>query len=233
MCQVQCGARIRIPADMASSAPTDAPHAAGSAPNSRRGRTTSPSPETATRSPASAHGNTADPARELALTTAYNGLYMVYNLMAACTAACGLGADPSRFQDMLNPLRPHGRAHDALAGHGPTVASDLAKNPVGFDRQIQQMKASNGRLMAFFLNDAEADGYVSWIGTSTSSVRRNSGDSRLCGRLARQRRAGSPQYAGIDAQIVERVEQALAIRHRRARRRCSSLSPTTRRSRLL
>lgn len=157
-------------------------------------------------------GNTADPARELALTTAYNGLYMVYNIMAACTAACALGADPSRFQDVLDAYVPTGGRMTRWRAMGRTVASDLAKNPVGFDRQIQQIKASNGRLMAFFLNDAEADGRdVSWIWdvdfeclAETPAIRAFVGGSRANDLQVRLK------YAGIDAQIVERVEQALA-----------------------
>ncbi len=157
-------------------------------------------------------GNTADPARELTLTTAYNGLYMVYNIMAACTAACALGASPSRFQDVLDAYVPTGGRMTRWRAMGRTVASDLAKNPVGFDRQIQQIKASNGRLMAFFLNDAEADGRdVSWIWdvdfeclAETPAIRAFVGGSRANDLQVRLK------YAGIDAPIVESVEQALA-----------------------
>ena len=47
---------------------------------------------------------------------------------------------------------------------GRTVEANLAKNPVGFDRQIQSIKTAGGRLCAFFLNDNDADGHdVSWI----------------------------------------------------------------------
>lgn len=157
-------------------------------------------------------GRTAEQDRELTLSTAYNGLYMVYNIMAACTAAGALGADPSRFQNVLDAYVPTGGRMTRWRAMGRTVASDLAKNPVGFDRQIQQIKASDGRLMAFFLNDAEADGRdVSWIWdvdfeclAETPGIRAFVGGSRANDLQVRLK------YAEIDAQIVENVEQALA-----------------------
>lgn len=157
-------------------------------------------------------GHKADQGLDLSLSTAYNGLYMVYNIMAACTAARALGADPSRFQGVLDAYVPTGGRMTRWRAMGRTVASDLAKNPVGFDRQIQQIKASNGRLMAFFLNDAEADGRdVSWIWdvdfeclAETPGVRAFVGGSRANDLQVRLK------YAGIDAQIVENVEQALS-----------------------
>lgn len=161
------------------------------------------------RLPDGKHGETA---RDLRLTTAYNGLYMVYNIMAACTAASAAGADPERFQGVLDAYVPTGGRMTRWLAMGRTVASDLAKNPVGFDRQIQQIKASDGRLMAFFLNDAEADGRdVSWIWdvdfeclATAPGVRAFVGGSRANDLQVRLK------YAGIDAQIVDGIEQALA-----------------------
>ena len=146
-------------------APTTAPPAAGSAPRlasfasdvrlSRTGYTFDVS-----MSREGAH----DAAR---LSTKYNGLYMVYNITAAWTAASALGTlddAPSRFQNVLDTYVPTGGRMTRWHVGGREVATDLAKNPVGFDRQIQQIKTAQGRLMAFFLNDAEADGRdVSWI----------------------------------------------------------------------
>lgn len=157
-------------------------------------------------------GKRGDTARDLRLATAYNGLYMVYNIMAACTAASAVGADPGRFQGVLDAYVPTGGRMTRWLAMGRTVASDLAKNPVGFDRQIQQIKASDGRLMAFFLNDAEADGRdVSWIWdvdfeclATARGVRAFVGGSRANDLQVRLK------YAGIDARIVDGIEQALA-----------------------
>ena len=89
---------------------------------------------------------------------------------------------------------------------GRIVATDLAKNPVGFDRQIQQVKASGGKLMAFYLNDADADGRdVSWIWDvdfeclSAPGVRAFAGGSRAHDLQVRLK------YAGIDASLVNSI----------------------------
>ncbi len=143
------------------------------------------------------------------LSTRYNGLYMVYNITAAWTAAWVLDAldgDSSRFQGVLNTYVPTGGRMTRWQAKGRIVATDLAKNPVGFDRQIQQIKASGGKLMAFYLNDADADGRdVSWIWDvdfeclSAPGVRAFAGGSRAHDLQVRLK------YAGIDASLVNGI----------------------------
>lgn len=98
------------------------------------------------------------------LSCRYNGLYMVYNIAAAFAAALVMGTDAQRFQGVLDAYRPaSGRGRTFSVG-GRDVVSNLAKNPTGFDRMLQEIKTENGQLMAFFLNDKDADGHdVSWI----------------------------------------------------------------------
>ena len=143
------------------------------------------------------------------LSTRYNGLYMVYNITAAWTAAWVLDAldgDSSRFQGVLDTYVPTGGRMTRWQAKGRIVATDLAKNPVGFDRQIQQIKASGGKLMAFYLNDADADGRdVSWIWDvdfeclSAPGVRAFAGGSRAHDLQVRLK------YAGIDASLVNGI----------------------------
>lgn len=144
------------------------------------------------------------------LSTKYNGLYMVYNITAAWTAASALGAlddAPSRFQNVLDTYVPTGGRMTRWHVGGREVATDLAKNPVGFDRQIQQIKTAQGRLMAFFLNDAEADGRdVSWIWdvdferlSATPGIRAFVGGTRAHDLQVRLK------YAGIDASLVNGI----------------------------
>lgn len=143
------------------------------------------------------------------LSTRYNGLYMVYNITAAWTAAWVLDAldgDSSRFQGVLDTYVPTGGRMTRWQAKGRIVATDLAKNPVGFDRQIQQIKASGGELMAFYLNDADADGHdVSWIWDvdfeclSAPGVRAFAGGSRAHDLQVRLK------YAGIDASLVNGI----------------------------
>ncbi|MEE0475938.1 MAG: MurT ligase domain-containing protein [Collinsella stercoris] len=147
------------------------------------------------------------------LSTRYNGLYMVYNITAAWTAAWVLDAldgDSSRFQGVLDTYVPTGGRMTRWQAKGRIVATDLAKNPVGFDRQIQQIKASGGKLMAFYLNDADADGRdVSWIWDvdfeclSAPGVRAFAGGSRAHDLQVRLK------YAGIDASLVNGIDDVI------------------------
>lgn len=98
------------------------------------------------------------------IATRYNGLYMVYNVAAAFFAAHELGVDTALLQPTLDAYVPAGGRMGRWDIAGRTVEANLAKNPVGFDRQIQSIKTAGGRLCAFFLNDNDADGHdVSWI----------------------------------------------------------------------
>lgn len=153
------------------------------------------------------------------LRTKYNGLYMVYNITAAWTAAAAIGAigktSPLRFQKVLDAYIPTGGRMTRWHVSGREIATDLAKNPVGFDRQIQQIKTACGRLVAFYLNDAEADGRdVSWIWdvdferlSNQDGLRAFVGGSRAHDLQVRLK------YAGIDACIVESVTEVLASLH--------------------
>lgn len=148
------------------------------------------------------------------LTCRYNGLYMVYNIAAAFAATLVAGGDVARFQGVLDsyvPAGDRGRTF-TLAGGALEVVSNLAKNPTGFDRMIQQIKTEKGQHLAFFLNDNDADGHdVSWIwdvdferlldaGVPLSAF---VGGSRAGDLLVRLK------YAGIAAQVIEGIEEAV------------------------
>ena len=95
----------------------------------------------------------------------YSGLYMVYNITAAYVTSLLTGADLSGFQEVLETYQPaSGRGKTYELDGGFSVVSNLAKNPTGFDRMIADIKAKQGQVMAFFLNDNDADGHdISWI----------------------------------------------------------------------
>lgn len=146
------------------------------------------------------------------IATRYNGLYMVYNVAAAFIAAAELGGARGEFQQVLDDYVPAGGRMATWDVAGRRVQSNLAKNPVGFDRQIQQIKTSGGRLGAFFLNDNDADGHdVSWIWdvdferiADTTGLRAFAGGTRAHDMQVRLK------YAGIDAALIGTVEEALA-----------------------
>ena len=82
------------------------------------------------------------------IATRYNGLYMVYNVAAAFFAARELGVDTAFLQPTLDAYVPAGGRMGRWEIAGRTVEANLAKNPVGFDRQIQSIKTAGGRLCA-------------------------------------------------------------------------------------
>ena len=99
------------------------------------------------------------------LSCHYTGLYMVYNITAAYVTSLLTGADLSSFGQVLDTYQPaSGRGKTYELDGGFSVVSNLAKNPTGFDRMIADIKARQGKVMAFFLNDNDADGHdISWI----------------------------------------------------------------------
>lgn len=145
------------------------------------------------------------------IQTRYNGLYMVYNVSAAFAAATELGAQPQDFQGVLDAYTPTGGRMTSWDIAGRPVVTNLAKNPVGFDRMIQQVKTAEGKLVAFYLNDAEADGRdVSWLWdvdferlASTPGLTVFVGGSRANDLQVRLK------YAGIDTVMVDGISPVL------------------------
>ena len=140
------------------------------------------------------------------VTTRYNGLYMVYNVMAALAGCLAAGGDVTRFQEVLDAYEPaSGRGKVFSLDGGLEVASNLAKNPTGFNRMIQQVRAEDGRYLALFLNDNDADGHdVSWIWDIDLERLSDLSDLRLVcvGGTRREDMAVRVKYAELGAPIV-------------------------------
>ena len=149
--------------------------------------------------------------------TRYSGLYMVYNVMAALAGCLAAGGDVARFQEVLDAYEPaSGRGKVFSLDDGREVASNLAKNPTGFNRMIQQVRAEDGRCLALFLNDNDADGHdVSWIWDIDLERLRDLSDLRLVcvGGTRREDMAVRVKYAELGAEIVlvDDVEGALRL----------------------
>ncbi len=145
------------------------------------------------------------------ITTRYNGLYMVYNVAAAFFAAHELGVDSAHLQPTLDAYVPAGGRMGRWEIVGRTVEANLAKNPVGFDRQIQSIKTAGGRLCAFFLNDNDADGHdVSWIyDVDFERIADTPGLVAFVGGTRAHDMQVRLKYAGIDAGIISNIEQAI------------------------
>ena len=147
--------------------------------------------------------------------TRYNGLYMVYNVMAALVACVLGGGSADGFQDVLDAYEPaSGRGKTYQLDGGYSVVSNLAKNPTGFNRMIQQVRADDGRYLALFLNDNDADGHdVSWIWDIDLERLRDLTDLRcVCvGGTRREDMAVRVKYAelGCPIELIDGAEDAL------------------------
>ena len=158
---------------------------------------------------------------------------MVYNVAAAFFAARELGVDAAHLQPTLDAYVPAGGRMGRWEIAGRTVEANLAKNPVGFDRQIQSIKTAGGRLCAFFLNDNDADGHdVSWIyDVDFERIADTPGLVAFAGGTRAHDMQVRLKYAGIDAAIISDVAQAIGAVADRPPMTPSTPSPTTRPSR--
>ncbi len=149
--------------------------------------------------------------------TRWSGLYMVYNVMAALAGCLAAGGDGARFQEVLDTYEPaSGRGKVFSLDGGLEVSSNLAKNPTGFNRMIQQVRAEDGHYLALFLNDNDADGHdVSWIWDIDLERLRDLSDLRLVcvGGTRREDMAVRVKYAELGApiELVDDIEGALGL----------------------
>lgn len=139
--------------------------------------------------------------------------YAAYNLVAAYALCREVGiptADFQRAQDAFNPR--NGRLQRYRLG-GRDVLLNLAKNPTGFNQNLKIVEADRGpKMVAFFINDQVADGRdISWIwdidfeelaGQPNTVV--FAGGSRAHDLAVRLK------YAGIEAAVIENIEDAFA-----------------------
>ena len=149
------------------------------------------------------------------VATRWNGLYMVYNVMAALAGCLVCGGDAAGFQRALNAYEPaSGRGKVFSLDGGYQVESMLAKNPTGFNRMISQVRTEGGRALALFLNDNDADGHdVSWIWDIDLERLRDLSDLQVIyvGGTRREDMALRVKYAelGCDLRLIDGVADAL------------------------
>ena len=94
-----------------------------------------------------------------------SGSYMVYNVVAARIASAMLGCPEEAFRSAVSGFDPkNGRLQRYLVG-GRRVLSNLAKNPVGFNQNIQMaLKRTDPMALGFYMDDmVECDGDYSWV----------------------------------------------------------------------
>lgn len=139
--------------------------------------------------------------------------YAAYNLVASYTLCREVGiptADFQRAQDAFNPR--NGRLQRYRLG-GRDVLLNLAKNPTGFNQNLKIVEADRGpKMVAFFINDQVADGRdISWIWDIDFEELAGQPDTVVfAGGSRAHDLAVRLKYAGIEAAVIESIEDAFA-----------------------
>lgn len=143
----------------------------------------------------------------------YSGVYMIYNLLALYAAANLTGVANDVIQGVVASFDPQNGRLQELDVQGKRVLLNLAKNPTGFNQNIDIIVGDPApKAVALFVNDYEGDGRdVSWLwdvdferlaacentAVFVGGLRRNSVQLRL-------------KYAGIDAVLVDDAPDCMA-----------------------
>lgn len=148
---------------------------------------------------------------ETRIHTCYNGVYMVYNLLAAFSAAWSLGCSTDVFQKTIDQYQPKNGRLQEFDVQGHPIVLNLAKNPTGFNQNMALLLQDKGaKAVYFIINDNDNDGNdISWL-WDVDFERLSEGQNMVV--YAGGRRMNDLQvrlkYAGIDAQLVESVADA-------------------------
>lgn len=139
--------------------------------------------------------------------------YAAYNLVASYALCREVGiptADFQRAQDAFNPR--NGRLQRYRLG-GRDVLLNLAKNPTGFNQNLKIVEADRApKMVAFFINDQVADGRdISWIWDIDFEELADQPDTVVfAGGSRAHDLAVRLKYAGIEAAVIEGIEDAFA-----------------------
>ena len=148
------------------------------------------------------------------VTTSQPTPYLVYNLLAADAIMQLTGVDAAVFQRAVDAFDPRNGRLQRYVIDGHSVLLNLAKNPTGFNQNLKIIERDAGpKAVAFFVNDYEGDGRdISWIWDVDFEERAGHGALAV---FAGGTRANDLQvrlkYAGIDAQLIDAVDDVFAM----------------------
>jgi UDP-N-acetylmuramyl tripeptide synthase len=103
--------------------------------------------------------------REVELAVQVQGLYNLYNALAAFSVGLHLGLDSGPALDSLGRYRPVTGRMEVFNYKGKLAYLNLVKNPTGFNEGLATLCAAKGSKDVFIaINDNDADGRdVSWL----------------------------------------------------------------------
>lgn len=160
------------------------------------------------------HGRVAEQT-EQHVQASFGGAYMAYNLLAAVAAATLAGVSVPCIQRAIDSYSPaNGRLQHFLV-QGREVVLNLAKNPTGFNQNLQMLLADERHKAVFvIINDDYNDGRdVSWIWDV--DFERLAENDVVAQVVAGGHRANDLQvrlkYAEVRAAIAQGVSEALEM----------------------
>ena len=153
----------------------------------------------------------AAPARPV--RAAFNGAYMVYNMLAVGVAADLMACGNDALQGAIDSFNPKNGRLQEYDFAGRRVLLNLAKNPTGFNQNLKIIERdASPKAVAFFINDKEADGHdISWLwDIDFEELSRQAGCVVFAGGIRARDMQVRLKYAGIDAELVESAQDFLA-----------------------
>jgi UDP-N-acetylmuramyl tripeptide synthase len=159
----------------------------------------------------------AGPSGAARVRTVLPGLYNVYNILAAATAALQLGAPLPRLAAALETFAPaFGRA-ERMRVDGREIQMLLVKNPAGFNEVLRTMLGTGPLpILLIAINDRIADGRdVSWLWDVDVEMLAGQVTRVITSGLRAEDMAVRLVYAGVPEEAIE-VERAYDRALRRA-----------------
>lgn len=99
------------------------------------------------------------------ISAKYKGFYNIYNILAVYAVASHSGVDMEGFQSMLDNFNPENGRIEHFLIKGTDIELNLAKNPAGFNQNINAVMAdTKDKDVIILINDRDQDGNdVSWL----------------------------------------------------------------------
>ncbi len=159
--------------------------------------------------------NTEDATKETlgTITSPNSGAYMIYNLLACCTASLLAGCDMTTFQAASKAYQPGNGRLQSFELANRSILLNLAKNPTGFNQNIQlALQDPHPKVLGFFVNDKEGDGRdVSWLWDIDFESLADSPVpiTTFAGGMRKEDLAVRLKYAGLTSELYDTAHEIL------------------------